>query len=839
MGVGETLLGAFNRGRISPQALARTDFKRTAWSAEVMTNWLPRSLGSMTLRPGSQYTGATKSNAKSLSIPFIYSKADMARLEFTNGFMRVWVNDALVTRPAVTAAVTNGAFTSDLAGWSDQDGGSAASTWNAGFLQLIGSGTAAAKRRQQVTVNEIGTLHGLTLSVARGPVYIRVGSTAGGDDYIAETALATGFHNLAFTPSGASFYIDLFAYTEGSTLVDSIAVTSAGALEVASPYGIDDLPYMRWDQSGDVVFIACSRNHRPRRVERRSNGGWSIVDHVVDDGPFRVQNVGPITIAPSATSGDITLTASQSLFRSSHVGALYRLEQTGQTEDIELTADNQFSDPIRVTGVDGTRVFGVLVSGVFTATITLQYSVGDPGDWIDAPSGIYTEETFISYDDTLDNQVIYYRIGIKTGDYGSGTAMATLSYSSGSQIGLARIIAYSSPTSVSAVVIEPFGNTSATSDWWESYWSPLRGYPSAVALHEGRLWWAGKDRVWGSVSDNFSSHNDMVEGDSAPISRSIGAGPVDNIPWLISLQRLVMGGEMEIRSARSSSLDEPLTVSNFNLKSIATDGSEDVAPVKIGNAAIYASGVRVFEMAYDPGNYDYAASELSQVVPEIGEPAIIKLVVQYKPEKRVHAIRSDGTVGVMVYLKQEDVAAWVDYETDGVVEDALVLPGTIEDSVYYTIRRTINGNTVRYHEKFSIEKECRGFPEAKLADAFGLYTGSAVTTITGLSHLEGETVVCWGWNTSTPFLNSDGDAIGRDFGTFTVTSGQITGLSAAVTNAVVGLSYEALYKSSKLAYADDSGTALTKKKRIGQLGIIARWLHARGLQYGPDRKSVV
>lgn len=832
MAAGHTAILAFNRGRISPLALARTDFKRAAWSAEVMTNWMPRSLGSMTIRPGLEHTGATKSHAKSLTIPFIYSKDDMARLEITPGTMRVWIDDALLTRPAVTAAVTNGSFNSDLTGWSDQDTGGSVSQWVAGgYMSLAGTETGSARRRQQVTVNEIGTQHALNIVITRGPVLIRVGSTAGGDEYIAETALQTGLHNLAFTPSGASFYIDVLSYERAASLVDTVLIASSGTVEVSAPWGPDDLPLLRWDQSGDVIFVACP-NMRQYRIERRDNDSWSVVEYLSDDGPFRNLNVGPIAISPSATSGDITLTASQPLFKSTHVGALFRLEQTGQTEEVELTGDNQFSDPIRVTGVDGTRVFGVLVSGSFTATITLQYSVAEPGDWIDAPSGFYTEETFISYDDTLDNQVIYYRIGIKSGNYGSGTANATLQYSSGSQTGIARVTGFTNATTVSAAVLQSFGNTSATADWWESYWSPRRGFPSAVALHEGRLWWAGKDRIWGSASDAFSSYDDMIEGDSAPISRSIGSGPVDNIPWLVSLQRLIMGGEMELRAARSSSLDEIITALNFNLKPFATDGSEKVAPAKIGGSAIYASGTRLFEVSYDGGSYDYAAVGISEVVPEIGEPGVAKIVVQHRPEKRVHVIRTDGTVGVLVYLKQEDVAAWVDLETDGIVEDAVVLPGTIEDSVYYTVRRTIDGDTVRYHEKFALESECRGFPSSCLADSFYRHQSFPTTTINDIDHLEGEEVVCWGWNNIEPFLNSEGEEIGRDLGTYTVSGGTISGLPVAVTHAVVGLPYEARYKSTKLAYADETGIALTRKKNVSQLGLIARWLHASGLEYG-------
>jgi hypothetical protein len=829
MAQSDTVLGAFNRGRISPLALARIDFKRTALSAEVQTNWLPRALGSMSLRPGLEYTGATKSNLASVTIPFIKATDDTARLEMTNLVMRVWVDDELVTRETVTSAITNGTFGSDIASWSDQDGGSSVSAWaSGGYMSLIGTTTAAAKRRQQVTCSggNIGVRHALNIVIARGPVLIRVGSTAGGDDYIAETTLETGYHSLAFTPSG-DFHIDLFNYTEAASLVDSIAVASSGAMEITAPWLAADLGALRWDQSGDVVFVACY-GYRQRRIERRAVDSWSIVEYKSDDGPFMVQNTGPITLTPGLTSGDTTLTASAPLFKSTQVGTLFKLVQSGQSQDVSVTAEDQWSDPIRVTGVDGARVFAVFISGTWSATVTLQYSPSEPGSWADAQSGSFTANTAISYDDTLDNQVIYYRIGVKAGGYVSGTVEAQLVYTSGSQTGICRVTDYNSSTSVTVAILSEFSSTAGTSDWSESYWSERRGFPSSVAFYEGRLWWAGKDRKWGSIPDNFHSFDDETEGDSGPINRSIGSGPVDKIHWLLPLQRLVSGADGAIRSARSTSFDEPLTPTNFNLKDVSTQGASAQGAVKMDTSGVFVQrgGAGVFEIAYDPGSYDYVVNELTQLVPEIGEPGIAKIVVQHQPEKRFHCIRTDGTVAVLCYDKQEEVTAWIDYETDGEVEDAVVLPGDDEDAVYYTVARTVGGGTVRYHEKLAREDECRGFPEAKLADSFVEYSGSATTTITGLSTLEGKEVVCWGWNTATPFTNGEDEAIGRDFGTFTVSSGAISGLSDAVTNAIVGLGYSARYKSTKL------GEALTQKKRIVNMGLIAKWVHASGLTYG-------
>lgn len=810
---------AFNRGRISPLALARNDFKRTALSAEIQTNWMPRTLGSMMLRPGIEYTGATKNDALSVSLPFIFATDDTARCELTDNVMRVWVDDVLVTRPSVTSAITNGSFASDLAGWTDEDAGTSASAWaTGGYLSLIGSSNAAAKRRQEVTTIETGVRHSLDITIERGTVLLRVGTSAGDDDYIRETTLYPGSHSLSLTPTG-NFWIDLFSYSESASLVSSIEVAGPGVMELVAPWAEADLRSIRWDQSGDVIFAACP-GYRQHRIERRAVDSWSIVEYLTDDGPFRVQNVGPITLMPASTSGDTTLTASAALFRSTHVGALFKLEQTGQSATADITASDQYSDPIRVTGVDGTRAFAIIITGTWVGTITLQYSVGDPGDWVDATSGTFTGNTSISYDDTLDNQVIYYRIGAKSGAFTSGTASVSLSSSSGSQSGVGRVTAFNSSTSVNVGVLSEFGGTGATSTWFEGDWSDRRGWPSSVAFYEGRLWWAGSDKIKGSISDGFSSYDDEFVGDAGPIQRSIGSGPVANINWMLPLQRLLLGADGSIWSARSSSFDEPLTPTNFNLKDVSTQGANAANAVKIDTGAIFVqrSGVRVYEAEYDGSAYDYAVKELTTHIPEIGEPGIIRTAVQMQPEKRVHCARSDGTVAILIYDKAEEVVCWVDFETDGEVEDIVILPGTDEDQVYYQVKRTINGATERYHEKWANESDCQGSTLNKQADAFLSGSGSG-SLITGLDHLEGETVVCW--------------ADGMDKGTFTVSGGSI---SVEYTQGyVVGLAYEARFKSTKLSYTDPEGnSALCDKKRVSQLGVIAQNMHSLGLQYGPD-----
>src|SRR5437879_1246162 len=100
----------FNGGVVSKSALARVDLERVRVSCEQMNNWLPRVIGEMSTRPGTAFVGETKSSAAAKLLPFVYSASSKALIELTNGLMRVWVADALVTRVAVATAIANGTF---------------------------------------------------------------------------------------------------------------------------------------------------------------------------------------------------------------------------------------------------------------------------------------------------------------------------------------------------------------------------------------------------------------------------------------------------------------------------------------------------------------------------------------------------------------------------------------------------------------------------------------------------------------------------------------------------------------------------------------------------------
>lgn len=812
-----TALLAFNRGIISPLGLARVDLDRLQLSAETQTNWMPRVLGSMMLRPGLEYVYALP--GKSLHIPFVAATDDTAIIELSDGKMRVSVGEVLITRQTVTASITNGAFGTNLTGWTDSDQAGATSIWaTGGYMALLGSGTTEARRRQTVTVTETGVEHCVRIIIARGPVVVRIGVSAGDNTYF-EATLKTGSHSLAFTPSG-DFHIEFSSLLDYTVLVDTVLMETSGIVQFPAPWAEADLGLIRKAQSADVTFVACD-GYQQRRIERRNNNSWSVVLEEPLDGPFGQINITPTTIAVSALSGDITLTASQPLFTgpaTEHSGTLFRIDSTGQTVQASVVAEDNFTGSILVTGVGTARDFSYSIAGSWSATVTLQRSTDD-ATWVDVQT--FTINDSATFSDGLDNVEYFYRIGVKVGDFTSGTVQLGLSFAGGTLSGIVKIRRVASSTSATGTVIQALGGTAATRDWYKGQWDDDSGYPTAVSLYEGRMWYGGRGKMWGSVSDSFSSFDDNVLGDSTTINRNIGEGPVDNVHWMAPLQRMMVGTTGAEISVRSTSFDEPLTATNFNVKDASTKGSANVDFVKDGKRGLFVqrSGSSVYQLQYKLEENDYGVANLSELAPEVTEPSVVRLAIQSEPDTRIHCVRSDGKVAVLVKDEAENTLAWVLIETDGIVEDVFVLPGTSEDKVYYAVKRTINGVAVRYLERWALESEGHGGTNNKLADSYIYETGVSKSTITGLSHLEGETVVLWG--------------NGKDLGTYTVSGGSITP-SETVTSYCVGLGYTATFKSAKLAYAASMGTALNQMKKIIQMGIIARDLHPSGITYGPS-----
>lgn len=395
-----------------------------------------------------------------------------------------------------------------------------------------------------------------------------------------------------------------------------------------------------------------------------------------------------------------------------------------------------------------------------------------------------------------------------------------------------RVTDFVSSTSVGIEVVKRLHQAAATKDWEEGRFSDFRGWPAAVALFESRLWFAGNDKIVGSVSDDFDSFDlepEGIEGDSASIQRSVATGPVNRVVSLLALSRLCLFTTGSEPVGRSSSFDEVLTPANFGLKDASTQGSAAVQAIKIDKAGIFIqkSGTRAYLIRYDVEANDYGADDLTRYHEDVLASGVKVMAVQRQPDTRVWFVLNNGTAVGLVFEPKEDVISWFRVETDGLIEDVSVLPNNNQDDVYFIVNRNIGG-TKRYVEKLAYDSAAVGGSGNQMADAFISRPVPANKIVTGLTHLASKNVVVWAG--SSPVLDSNGDPK-----TYAVSvGGQITATEAPVGTAIVGLPYEGMIKGSKNAYGAQLGTAINQPKRLNNLGAVLYKTHINALRFGQD-----
>lgn len=811
---------AFSGGEVGQEVLARTNIETYGATAAIMENCLPEVGGPKHFRPGTKFCASLDGTKRTRGIDFTFDTQTYGIL-LSDSEVRIEQNGGVIVRFAVTASITDGVFSIYLTNWTSVTTGAGSAAGGSTGLVMSSNGSDKAGVKQAVTINEVGTVHGLRIVVASGPVTLRLGSTDGGEEYL-RTTLRAGTHSLGVTPTGALLSIEITSTDEAQRTVTSVAFEAAGDLVLPTPWTESQLQSLRHDQLNDVVTFTSGVG-RPKRLERRASASWSITDTAEDDGPWLDPNVDEsYTLTPSVRSGNGTLTANRDLFKSGHLSALFKLTHSGQFVSRVLSGAEQYTEFVKVQGAGSSRTFSYTITGTFTATLTLQRSIGNTSSWTDVTTFTTTASSTYTDGTTFDNQTVYYRFGIKTGNYTSGSATAAVTYTGGSTDGVCRITSVDSTTVCQMEVMNQFGAVTATTEWQEGAWSSQQTWPKAIGYYDGRLWTGGYyARIYGSVSDAYESHDnsDPSAADSA-INRVLSIGKARRIMALMPLARLLIltanesadvepvrieGGAPVVKS---TAFDEPLTSTNLTIRD--TMAARGVFVDRDEHQAI--------EVYYSVEAQDYQMRSLMRLNKNLGRPGITEMATSRRPDRRLWFVRSDGVLLAKLYDPAENTLGWSRIITDGEIESVYVKPASSEDEVMVIVKRTVNGQTVRYLEQFDPIYLATA-AAANRVDAYVRKEDAAgFTVITGLDHLEGRTVKVWANGASHP------DRV--------VSGGQIT-LAYSVTSAVAGIGYEGRYQSSKLLLQAKAGTALGQMTDATTIQFVLNNT-TRAIEYGGD-----
>ena len=131
------------------------------------------------------------------------------------------------------------------------------------------------------------------------------------------------------------------------------------------------------------------------------------------------------------------------------------------------------------------------------------------------------------------------------------------------------------------------------------------------------------------------------------------------------------------------------------------------------------------------------------------QKGIIRMAWAQEPFRTLWVVRSDGLLLGMTLRKDNEVLAWHRHPIkNGAVEDVQVIPDpqTGQAQVWVVVQRLIGGQTKRYIEYLTPPHVPTSNTDTDgyiFVDSSLSYSGEAVTSVSGLGHLEGQTVSVW------------------------------------------------------------------------------------------------
>jgi hypothetical protein len=307
---------------------------------------------------------------------------------------------------------------------------------------------------------------------------------------------------------------------------------------------------------------------------------------------------------------------------------------------------------------------------------------------------------------------------------------------------------------------------------------------------------------------------------------SIASNKVNAIRYLSAQRSLLVGtvgGEFVVSASGTTS---PITPTNIQIQRQSSYGSANVDAVQIENVTMFLQRAKrkIRELTYNLNIDQYQATDLTLLAEHITEGGINEMAYQQEPDSILWCVRNDGTLLGFTYARAESVTGWHRHIMGGsfssgnaVVESVASVPTDLnEDEFFIIVKRTINGATRRYVEHLTLFDYGTDQKDAFFVDSGLTYSGSAATVISGLDHLEGQSVS----------ILADGSTHPNK----TVSGGSIT-LERSSTKVHIGLGYTSLLQTMRVESRAE-GTSQTKDKRIHEVTL--RLHETVGAEVGPD-----
>lgn len=692
---------SFSSGEVTPSLWGRVDLIKYATGLKTCENYQVMRHGGVQNRPGSGFVAETKdSSVTARLIPFIFNSSQTYVLEFGNLYMRVHKDGAQLTE---TAKNITGATAADPC-----------------VLTVTSHGYSNGDEVQVADVGGMTELNGRNFKVANVITHT----------FELQTMDSVDLDATAYT-----------AYTSGGM--------AAKVYEIVTTYVTADLSTLQYVQEADIVTIVHP-NYPQRELARTGDTSWTIADIVFAPEIDRPANLASIGSA-GANNYKHKVTAIDSVTgEESLVGYEASRPISGATNaspvvitisDAALEYDD--NNNVDISGVGGMvelngNTYNIDV--LSTTTFALYTSLSDFSVPLDGTAfGTYTSGGVTKRQYTKTYNVLAPAtanpIGI-TWDAVTGASKYNIYLKDNGIYGW-----------VGSSVDASFENRGATPDFTinppddRQPFAAVGDYPSTVTLYQQRMIYGNTDNntegVWTSrtgLRKNFNISSPLQDDDA--VTFSIVGREVNAVEHMLDIGKLVLftsTGEWSVEGDASGTL----TPTAINLRHHTSNGSGSLRPIIADDSALYvqARGSVIRDLAFDLQVDSYRGNELSIFSAHLFDPyTIVDWEYQQVPHSIVWAVRSDGVLLGMTYLRSHQVFGWHRHTTEGTYENVTVVPEGSQDVPYFIIKRTIDGKTVRYIERMKT-RQITDIVDAVFMDSSlsydGRNTGSTTMTLSG------------------------------------------------------------------------------------------------------------
>lgn len=488
------------------------------------------------------------------------------------------------------------------------------------------------------------------------------GYSSGDDVFIAGivgmTELNNGTFNI-YVLNANQFGIN---YLDG-TPVDSTAFnayvsggTASRLYTLSTPYAAEDLALIKFTQSADVMTL-CHPSYPPYDLSRLSNTNWTLTQVVIG----------------SSISAPLNLTGTPSA--------------TGNTD---------YKYVVTAVGPNGDESVASAVEDVPTA-LDLNAVAGHIGlTWTVVGDAEYYN--------------MYKAIPAVNGTVPAGAAFGFIGFTAGGN------------SFIDGNIVPDFVRTPP-----QDYNPFINNNPATVAYFQQRRVYAGSnsfpDTFWASHPGSFYNFDisNPIQDDDA-IEATLASQQVNNIKHMITMPGglilLTGGGVWQVSGAGGAG--SPITPTSVQAQPQAYSGCSDVPPIAINYDVLYVQqrGAVVRDLSYSFYNNIYTSADISVMSNHLFFGyEVTEWAYAEEPFKLVWAVRNDGKLLSLTFLKEQEVFGWAQHDTLGLFKSVASISEGQEDSVYFVVERKIAGQWVKYIERMAQRLFTYGVEDAWCLDS--------------------------------------------------------------------------------------------------------------------------